>query len=661
MPGSNNKALQKPNKPNKSQKQNSKPSGYKKGGQGGGGGNSGGSGGNDNKRPNPPSPWLDPENEPTPHRNASFVEYLRWMRSPEDKDKDPTKVQILHLATENADYRDRLSQLNKRLQLMAGQGNTFIVECPWRIRVGGHKGPENILLPAFDALGIPYIPSSTLRGVARTQAILEVLQKDPDWEKVKNHKDKDKAKAKWQAAEAKIAPYFGSLEAEKGNKAGKVVFFDAYPRPSASGGLTPDMANNIWSWDGDKLKYSPNPNIFLSLQKTEFLIGLKLASGCEDKQVLANVREWLIKGLTAGIGSQINTGYGELLTAKNKTILNEFFRVEFALEGQLIHGRQKFTQWQWNDRRYQWQMRGQPEAEVRPVAFKSMLRYWFRTFALGVLKPSEVQDLEGQIFGAITPKPQLGWLKVSVLDGKVTQPEPFPNHRGKNDPCGEQEGTLVLSLSAQTPQAKQEAIKTLCKTLTWLMFNMGGIGQGARRPCYSRQNRDRAPWFRGSTFYLENVDDFWKVSSTVQGFTKQFQQKIATVYQSINQLTSTQINPKSRREAGRVTAENWTEAIDCNCEIIICSGREKNDKVYALSILHSPNLKTQNASGRTDYDGNLCGKVSRGVKPSPVWISDLGDYQVVTVFGANQNPRKRYLQELKSNTGKQNYTRVFPL
>jgi hypothetical protein len=41
--------------------------------------------------------------------------------------------------------------------------------------------------------------------------------------------------------------------------------------------------------------------------------------------------------------------------------INEFLRVEFALEGQLIHGHQMFTQWNWNDRRNEYQMRGKAQ------------------------------------------------------------------------------------------------------------------------------------------------------------------------------------------------------------------------------------------------------------------------------------------------------------
>lgn len=299
--------------------------------QGNGGGNK------NNHNPSQPSPWLNSKCEPTPHPTASFVEYLRWMRSPDHDYKDPTKVQILQMAQDKANYKERLEQLTNRTKLIAGERNTFQVKCPWRIRVGGHRGPESILLPAFDALGMPYIPSSTLRGVARTQAIGEIMA-----EKGLN----------WKDAEQAIAPYFGSLEAQKEtDKAGKVIFLDAYPLPSKTGGLAMDIANNLWNWENNEPKYKSNPNLFLSLYEPTFLIGLRLASNCQDEQLLKTVKQWLIKGLHSGIGSQVNTGYGELITAGVKRSSDEFFRVEFALEGQLIHGHQKFTPWQFNDKK----------------------------------------------------------------------------------------------------------------------------------------------------------------------------------------------------------------------------------------------------------------------------------------------------------------------
>lgn len=603
----------------------------------------------------PPSPWLDSENPPNPNSKASFVEYLRWMREPQQEYKDATKIQILQLAQENANYSDRLQQLNHRTRLIAGQENTFEVKCAWRIRVGGHRGPENILLPAFDALGMPYIPASTLRGVARTQAIREIIASE---------------RISWTAAELKIAPYFGSIETDKAeNSASKVVFLDAYPTPTKTGGLSMDMANNIWKWDENLLpKYESNPNVFLSLQESSFLIGLRLASNCRDKKVLNRVKQWLISGLQAGIGSQINTGYGQLILQNQAKSNSEFFRVRFALEGQLIHGHQKFNNvkqpFQINrdgnlktDRNGNLKSATSAVAEVRPTAFKSMLRYWFRAFALGVLPVEQVIDWEGQIFGAITPKQQLGWVQVNILSGKNTQPEP----KSKRDDCGEQEGILTLSYSVAVPQQSQKPISALLQTLTWMMFNLGGIGQGARRPCYSRQNRQYAPWFRGSTFFidadLEDYNSFWYAPEQAKDFQRLFQARLKTFYSALNQLIPNR-NVASPLAFNRPSDRHWFDAVDQHCRIIVCSGEEQYNKPYALAVLHSQELKVENRNGQLDYDGNLCGQTNHPVKPSPVWIADLEDYQVVTVFGATVNPRSQYLKLLKQNSDC--YYQIFP-
>jgi len=352
------------------------------GGRGGDGGNrgDGGMGG----RPNQPepSPWLghlaDPAPNPSPE--ASFVEYLRWMRSPDSPYKDPTKVHLLHLAEGNANYRDRLIVLTNRTKQIAAAGEAFTVRCLWRIRVGGHRGPESILLPAFDALGMPYIPSSTLRGVARTQAIRDTMAKNLG--------------LSWEDADKQVAEYFGHLEppgssgseaqrreAQK-NRATKIIFLDAYPLPQQSGpggGLMVDMANNIWSWEdsGQQLKdYNPNPNSFFSLNQATFQIGILGTSRCKPEQ-LQQVKHWLIRGLKAGVGSQVNTGYGTLVKENYRDYKPDrlLLEVDFTLKGQLIHGRQQPKRdersgnlWRWNERKREnnWQLNTESDAEVRP-------------------------------------------------------------------------------------------------------------------------------------------------------------------------------------------------------------------------------------------------------------------------------------------------------
>ena len=615
------------------------------------------SGGGKGNNPPEPSPWLEHPLDPRSSHNAttSFVEYLRWMRSlTGNKTEDAnTKLQLIQIAEEKANYSDRLKTLTDRTRKIAGtQGVVFQAKCAWRIRVGGHRGPESILLPAFDALGMPYIPASTLRGVARTQAIREKLESLQ-----KKYPNLD-SKELWKQADKEVAQWFGHLEADKAHQAGKIIFLDAYPLPQTSGkngGLAVDMANNIWKWDGETLPaYSPNPNPFFSLQEPTLLIGLRPATGCTEA-MLKQVKQWLVKGLQTGIGSQVNTGYGSLIIAGEKDSIKPFFTVEFSLEGQLIHGRQKFTQWNWNDRRNEWQMRGKPDPEVRPVAFKSMLRYWFRAFALGVLPSREVKTLEGQLFGAIDPQ-TLGWVTFQIHNGKLEQKEA----QGKNDDCGEQSGELKLFLSAEAPNQQTKAIESLLNPLVWMMFHLGGIGQGARRPCYSRQTRERAPWWRGSTLYPETESDFWNLPDSVADFQRLFRKRLQAFYEALGKLTNHPFNPQQPHAVEVHRGQSWVEAVDANCAIVVCSG-ENFDKPYALAKLHSREFKTENRQGKLDYDGNLCGQVQGGVKPSPVWIADLGEYQVATIFGVTRNPRQSYFSALRQGTSRNQFTQIWPL
>jgi len=594
-------------------------SGNKGGGVSGGGGN----GGNNQE----PSPWLMGESPKKIDPSASFVEYLRWMRSLDQGNKDGTKLQILQLSEDKADYSKRLAKLTERTKKIAGEGNYFQVKCPWRIRVGGHRGPESILLPAFDALGMPFIPSSTLRGVARAEALRQLNNDEKEVEK-----------------------FFGSLDAKDSDRMGKIVFLDAYPvasRDDKSGGLTVDMANNIWTWNGDRLDYAPNPNPFLSLQEPIFLIGIRAAITVSDdakKSLIDKVMGWLTAGLKNGAGSQVNSGYGALIKAgESDRSTREFVRVEFGLEGQLIHGRQKFTQWQWNDRRNEYQMRGQAEAEVRPIAFKSMLRYWFRAFALGLIPANQVEEWEGKLFGSLKIEGS-GWVQVRILEGAVVQKEPRPNIQGRDDKCGEQAGILTLSHSIEPNAQNPENVEKLFRSLTWLMFNLGGIGQGARRPCYSRKTRDRAPWYRGSTFFIDSKDDFWQSPDGVKDLQSLYQSRIKDFADALRALNQGGRNTPDAPAA--ISGDRWREAVDANCRIVLCGGDEDYGKPYALAVLHSQELKVTDRRGEKTYDGNLCGVVGREVKPSPVWIADLGNYQVVTVFGATQEPRKGFVSKL---------------
>ncbi|MEN9218121.1 MAG: hypothetical protein Q6J33_03840, partial [Gloeomargarita sp. DG_2_bins_126] len=224
------------------------------------------------------------------------------------------------------------------------------------------------------------------------------------------------------------------------------------------------------------------------------------------------------------------------------------------------------------------------------------------------------------------------------------------------DPVESQEGILVLSLSGECPADKYETVKKLFLNLTWMMFHLGGVGQGARRPCYSRNSRDRAPWWRGSTLIPKTQDHFWDLPESAGEFQGLFRKRLGNYFAAIQLLLGNAIKPQNPRAAGNVTEENWTEAVDANCRIVVCSGNSHSNKPYALAVLHR--LGHQKEGG---YNKFLCGVANqKEVIPSPVWIANLGNYQVVTVFGATQDPRCQYLQELEKDAIDDGFRQIWP-
>ena len=605
--------------------------------------------------PNKPSPWLKHQSlQPEPSENSSFVEYLRWMRIqlPDDQSGkgNINSGTILELFEhfQNIDWSENLNRLTKRTIKLADE--SFKVSCPWRIRVGGTKGPESMLLPAFDALGIPYIPSSTLRGITR-----EIATKDNNF------------------TDEKVKKIFGHIDGEA--QMGQVIFLDAYPLPGKSnqGGFSPDMANQIWKWESNQPpKYNTNPNICISLEKPIFVIGLRRTAGCSE-QNLKLARNWLIKGLSQGIGSRVNTGYGTLLVQSNNPELKKqiirkptIIKVEFELEGQLIHGRQNFIAWKQNRKNNNWKPPGRAIPEVRPTAFRSMLRYWFRALTLGVLQPQRVKELEAEIFGGIEPEAKTALFRLEA-SGKIES-------KPTDDAPGLMSGQFTLrrnSLSItlnKTNKKKSEALDSLLKELTWVMFHLGGVGQGARRPCYERTSSN--PLWRGATLTPDpkGEDKFWNLPYTISEFQKLFQQHLQNFYRSLGNFSAEIISTNSLLSVtinNNKNNNNWVEAVDSNCKIVVCSGKNSGNKEFALSVLHSPDLKIEK-NKKLDYDSEICGGIQQTKAiPSPVWIRELNyidgiDFHVVTVFGAKTGKRKEFLSKLKSRAGK-NYFTIFPL
>lgn len=608
---------------------------------------------------NEPSQWIESYNfQVQPHNSAGFVEYLRWMRLPDRTDDEVVnsalKTKVLQEAAQKSSgyrqwYEKRAHYLDEilnaaiaRTSWLNKENSILTVQCDWRVRVGGQRGPELILLPAFDAIGMPYFPSSTLRGLARRRAVQE------GWESAIADLNQEPTPQTFrmfrQKIEQEIVRYFGALDVPEEHQAGKVIFLDAYPTSQQwRGNLAVDIANNIWKWEGDTLNYKSNPNVFLSLKNVAFRIGICPTPHCSQANFL-QVREWLIQGLQSGIGSQVNTGYGAVVV-KNITpispVSEAFVKVSFQLTGQLIHSYQHI-EWKREKERFE----GEADSDVRPIAFKSMLRYWFRVLSLGFIDTTLVQEKwEPILFGGIEPQ-TLGWLRFNISEER----SPKTRVQAQNTSCLKQRGTLCINFSSAAlclTQNQEEIIQALMKHLTWLMFHLGGVGQGARRPLYSRKNRNNPtpPFYRGTS--LEIIGGFSDLPITFSELQTKFYQELQGFYNQLESLiASTPLIIRNLEVCHHHLPTH--EVFRKNCRVVLCQGEiemsnEELPKCFALEILH------QKARINSRYDPDLCGDSHQN--PSPIWIKDLANIQVVTVFDCT-GKRLAFLQTLKEKATK---------
>jgi CRISPR-associated protein Cmr6 len=114
-----------------------------------------------------------------------------------------------------------------------------------------------------------------------------------------------------------------------------------------------------------------------------------------------------------------------------------------------------------------------------------------------------------------------------------------------------------LKYQKNTPenQEKKDAIADLFKNLIWMMFRLGGVGQGARRPRYER---DRTPLYRGSTLFSETRDEFWLLPCQPQKFCERFQQRLGDFYSALATLTGKSQLTLLNTSAGRTLCSKRT-------------------------------------------------------------------------------------------------------
>ncbi len=201
----------------------------------------------------------------------------------------------------------------------------------WRLIVGlGNESVFETSMTLHHVYGFPYIPGSAVKGIVRSWIITELFgQKSDD----KGVKVTDLKKAEERALDDKdFIAIFGNTE-----KAGKVIFFDAYPTSPPE--VDTDIMNpHFGKYYGDQEDKTPPadyltpvPIPFLTVKGTtfRFVLGIRESENSvipdgsllERGRPLLDVAErWLKKALSEhGIGAKTAVGYGLMSSASKSS------------------------------------------------------------------------------------------------------------------------------------------------------------------------------------------------------------------------------------------------------------------------------------------------------------------------------------------------------
>jgi CRISPR-associated protein Cmr6 len=232
--------------------------------------------------------------------------------------------------------------------------DSFKAQIDWRMTVG--LGAENVhetSMTLHHIYGIPYIPGSALKGIARNAAVEELCDETseetdvmdalldmPDISEVKDEKEKIIAikkagrvqrpdKSHVNVKEETIGKIIGTWEKYDiarnvfGSQtySGKVIFFDTYPEGEVK--IVPDIMTPHYPDYYNKNEapgdwQSPNPISFLTVEETSYYFCLAMKNKHDDhndrekdSKYLNYATNWLKTALqNYGIGAKKSVGYG---------------------------------------------------------------------------------------------------------------------------------------------------------------------------------------------------------------------------------------------------------------------------------------------------------------------------------------------------------------
>ncbi len=222
----------------------------------------------------------------------------RWSFQKNSKQEWLKKFISAYKAMDNDLISQQLEEYSYRLKRLVNAlgGTVMLYKTKWRFVAGlGLKNPTEIGFSWHHTLGVPYLPGSSFKGLVRSW--VENFQKrDPE----------------------EIKRIFGSMDKQKSDMVGSVIFFDVLPSRKVELELdvmTPHYSPYYMQKDdrsedpGDW--FDPVPIHFLTVAHDQPFVFCVAPRTKEHVQDMEKVKGWIHEALTQkGAGAKTNVGYG---------------------------------------------------------------------------------------------------------------------------------------------------------------------------------------------------------------------------------------------------------------------------------------------------------------------------------------------------------------
>jgi CRISPR-associated protein Cmr6 len=233
-------------------------------------------------------------------------------------------------AAEKADLQLLKSQASRWKEIAATLlAVPFTLKTDWRLVAGlGHKGALEVGF-TFNRYGFPILPGSSLKGVARTYALITLAEMLSTPKLVPLEEDLIKTEQDFLSALKSNFPT-ATVEAQQmavqfrkifgtADSTGQAIFLDGIPEGNELPKLELDVMTSHYSqyYQGKSVpsdNQDPVPNLFLTVAaQTPFLfaVGWRTGQDADEKRFQELAVEWLSKGLQSlGAGAKTSAGYG---------------------------------------------------------------------------------------------------------------------------------------------------------------------------------------------------------------------------------------------------------------------------------------------------------------------------------------------------------------